>query len=164
LDEGLESGQPFTLPDERFATLVDSFQVEKIQLTGLSPTGQLFHEMFRHRFSSCSVSLLPPDSGIKPEHKKIRYEDDNKGKHKGLEIFLNKMRQIPYVKEIYTHYYNPSLNAPSRFRKSAKGLAGQVEGIFSNAGATTKFDIVTTAQTRRQLQACIADLNDSLTP
>jgi hypothetical protein len=158
LDEGLESDQPFSLPDERFATLVDNVQVGKQQLAGLSPTGQLFHETFRNRFIKCSSLILPPDSGIPPENKKIRYEDDNRGKHKGFENFLNKLRQRPYIKEIYTHYYNPSLNAPIRFRKSAKGIVDQVEGIFSNAGATTKFDIVTTALNKRQQQACIADL------
>jgi putative CRISPR-associated protein (TIGR02619 family) len=163
LDEGLESGEPFSLPDERFATLVDNLEIGKHHLTGLSPTGQLFHETFRHRFSNCSSFLLPPDSEIPPENKKIRYEDDNRGKHKGLENFLDKLRQLPYIKEIYTHYYNPSLNVPIRFRKSAKGLAGQVEGIFSNAGATTKFDIVTTARNNRQLQACIADLCNTST-
>ena len=161
LEDGIESDGPFNQPDERFATILDTVQVEKRWLTFLSPTGQLFHESLRHRFTLSSSTILPPDSGIKSEHKKIRYEDDSRGKHKGLEIFLNKLRESPFVKEIYTHYYNPSLNVPIRFRKSAKDPRHQLEGIFSNAGATTKFDIITTAQNSRQMQACIAELNGS---
>lgn len=161
LEDGIESDGPFNQPDERFATILDTVQVEKYWLTILSPTGQLFHESLRHRFTLSSSTILPPDSGIKPEHKKIRYEDDNRGKHKGMEIFLNKVRERPFVKEIYTHYYNPSLNVPIRFRKSAKDPRHQLEGIFSYAGVTTKFDIITTAQNSRHIQACIAELNDS---
>ncbi|OPY90894.1 MAG: CRISPR-associated protein (Cas_APE2256) [Syntrophus sp. PtaU1.Bin208] len=162
LEEGIETDTPFNLPDERFATIVDEVQVENLWLSNLSPTGQLFHETFRHRFALSSSTILPPDSGISPETKKIHYEDDNRGKHKGLEIFLNKIRKLPYVTEIYTHYFNPRLNVPIRFRKSAKDPRCRVEGVFSNAGATTKFDITTNAKNSRQLQSCIADLSDKL--
>ncbi|ABC76478.1 putative CRISPR-associated protein [Syntrophus aciditrophicus] len=163
LEEGIESDQPFSSPDERFATIVDDTNVDNRWLTFLSPTGQLYHETFRYHFAHSAKSLLPPDSGLPLEKKKIRYEDDNKGKHKGLRNFLDKLKNYPYVKEIYTYYYNPNLNEPVRFRKSAKGKTGQIEGIYSNVGATTKFDLITTAQNSRQLQACIADLNDGLT-
>jgi hypothetical protein len=67
---------------------------------------------------------------------------------------------MPYVKEIYTHYYNPDLSKSNLFRKSSKGIFGQIEGRFSNAGALTKFDILTTANTSGEEIACLADLND----
>lgn len=159
LEEGMQTDRSFAVPDPRFDSLVDDVSEKGTYFTTLSPSGQLFHETFRHHFAK-QTGLLPPSSLIAPEKKKIRYEDANLGKHKGLDVFLKKLRFVPYVNEIYTHYYNPDLNEPVRFRKSAKGETGQVEGIFSNAGATTKFSILTTAKTKRQTDACIADLND----
>jgi len=67
---------------------------------------------------------------------------------------------VPYVSEIYTFYFNPDLNIPIRFRKSAKGAVDQVEGHFSGNGATTKFIVLTTAKTEEENRACIADLNN----
>jgi putative CRISPR-associated protein (TIGR02619 family) len=160
LEEGIVSARSFIHRDEKFHTLVDEADDGGQWIACLSATGQLYHEGFRHKFQHHSETVLPPDSGIAPEMKKIRYEDANQGKHKGLATFMNKLCKRPYVKEIYTHYFNPQLSSSIRFRRSAKGLPGQVEGTFGNAGATTKFDIITTAKDVRQLQACIADLSE----
>lgn len=161
LEHGIEKPLNEINTDERFLSLVDETSVDGTFLSALSPTGQLYHETFRYRFGQQRSTLLPPPSEIDPSMKKVRYEDKNTGKHKGLDVYFRKLAEVPYVKEIYTHYYNPDLNEPKRFRRSSKGLVGQIEGIFSNAGATTKFDLITTATTR-ELAACIADLNNLL--
>lgn len=160
LEEGIEKPLSALVADERFIALVDEVLIGEQYVTALSPTGQLFHETFRHHFEKQSDALVPQDAGIEPSRKKIRLEDKNRGKHKGLEVYLKKIANIRYVKEIYTHYYNPDLMDRKSFRKSSKGLKGQVEGVFSNNGATTKFDVITTAARKREEAACIADLNN----
>ena len=160
LDDGIETDKILDLPDKRFDSLVEDIQEGKEHLYALSPAGLLFHESFRYRFSQQASAVLPKTSPIPVEKKKIKYEDDNKGKHAGLENYLDKIKTVPYVDAIYTHYYNPDLTRPNRFRKSSKGTENQLEGWFSSAGALTKFDIITTAETSRELHACIADLNE----
>lgn len=146
--------------DERFSSLVEEIDLDGKRFRSLSPTGQLFHETFRYRFSQKSPALLPEDSGMPPEKKKVRFEDGNTGKHKGLENYLGRICEVPYVKEIYTHYYHPDLTKPSTFRRPSKDISAQVEGWFCNAGALTKFAVNTTAATEEQVSACIADLNE----
>lgn len=161
LDEGIETEARFEWPDSRFESLIDDVHTEGIYLTTLSPTGQLFHETFRHHFEK-QPEILPKPSTTPVEKKKIRLEDKNKGKHKGLKTYLEELRLVSYVNEIYTQYYNPDLNVPRRFRKSAKVESGQVEGHFSNDGATTKFIVVVNTDKNRETLACIADLNNRL--
>jgi len=158
LESGIES--PFEPHDERFASLIDREDVDGKPLTTLSATGQLFHETFRYQFGRKQSEILPLPSSIPEAEKKIRYEDQNSGKHPGLAHFLGKLRTVPYVSEIYTFYFNPDLNVPIRFRKSAKGAVDQVEGHFSGSGCTTKFIVLTTAKTEEANRACIADLNN----
>ena len=160
LDAGIETDNMLDLPDKRYDSLVEHIQEGKKHLYALSPTGLLFHESFRYRFNKQASAILPKSSAIPVEKKKIRYEDDNKGKHSGLENYLNKIKTVSYVDGIYTHYYNPDLTKPNRFRKSSKGVENQLEGCFSNAGALTKFDIITTAKKPQELQACMVDLNE----
>jgi len=163
LEEGIAGSlAAFIEIDERFQSLIDEVTVDNSTLVALSPTGQLFHESFLHQFERQREAVLPKATDITKDDKKIIFEDKNHGKHKGLEVQLKKVSALPYVTRIYTHYYNPKLNEPCRFRKSAQGKNDQVEGIFSNAGATTKYDVMTTATNKRELSACIADLNNLL--
>lgn len=162
LDEGVILQEDIDKYDARFSVLIEKIGEGEQHLTCLSPTGQLFHETFRHRFARQRTTLLPKEADLPVERKKIRYEDKNKGKHKGLDIYLSKILEMPYVKEIYTHYYNPDLLKSNLFRKSSKGIPGQIEGWFGNAGALTKFDVITTANTSGEQMACKADLNDRL--
>lgn len=145
--------------DARFSSLVETV-VEGEKLLGLSAIGQLFHETFQYRFQRQRETLLPPDSGLPPEDKTIKYEDKNKGKHRGIDTYLKKICQRPYVTRIYTHYYNPGLPQKIGFRPSTVGDLSQVEGIYSDGKATTKFDIVTTARTEDQRHALLVDLRD----
>ncbi len=148
--------------DERLTTLFEVVKDEGSWLVSLSPMGQLFHETFNQLFERQRQGILPPVWDVPHEKKKVRFEDDNRGKHKGLENYLGRIREQPYVKEIYTHYYNPRLIKQNCFRRSAQGLQGQVEGWYSNAGAITKFDVITTAKNSRELGAVIVDLSRTI--
>jgi len=162
LEEGICGQRENMVKDDRFLSLVDEVDIDGQPWLALSPTGQLFHETFRHRFGRQRELQLPKDCRLPPAKKKIRFEDENDGKHQGLKIYLKKLLLFPFVKEIFTYYYNPDLNAPKRFRVLARVPRNQIEGIFSNAGQTTKFDIITTAENPGQLMACVAELNEAL--
>ncbi len=144
--------------DERFSSLVDEINENGEKIIGLSPTGQLFHETFQYRFSLQREALLPVDSGLTHEDKVIKYEDKNSSKHVGLKGYLEKLRHIPYVIRIFTHYYNPDLPIKKYFRPSKKGDTSQIEGGFSDGKGTTKFDLVTTAKNEMERNSAIADL------
>ena len=146
--------------DPRFETLADTVVVDGQSLVGFSAVGQLFHENFCHRFQLYKKNMLPPESGIESAAKMIKYEDNNHGKHAGLSFFLDKLVVSTYVTRIYTHYYHPSLPSVIRFRRSSTGKTDQIEGTFSNGQATTRFDLVTTAQTPAQRDAILADMNE----
>jgi len=154
--DGVENNP--TEKDARFACLVDEIDVDGAKLIGLSATGQLFHEMFQYRFQKQRGILLPPDSGLDPGNKIIKYEDSNGGRLSGLETHLKKLCQVSYVERIYTHYFNPRLPIRNYFRPSAKGDFSQAEGGYSDGKATTKFDVVTTAKNADQRNAVVADL------
>jgi putative CRISPR-associated protein (TIGR02619 family) len=154
--EGIDADP--TEKDARFASLVEKIQENGLTLVCLSATGQLFHETFQYRFHKQREAMLPPDSGLQPEDKVIKYEDNNAGKHSGLSAYLEKIRRIPYVVRIFTHYYNPDLPLKSYFRPSGKGDISHMEGGYSDGKATTKFDIVTTAKNVDQRNAAVAEL------
>jgi putative CRISPR-associated protein (TIGR02619 family) len=144
--------------DPRFESLVDEIDVDGEKLIGLSPTGQLFHEMFQYRFLQQRENLLPPNSGLEPEDKDIKYEDKNAERHPGLKTYLEKLKQVPYVTRIYTHYYSPDLPLKNYFRPSSKGDVSQIEGGYSDGKATTKFDVVITSKNESMRNSAIADL------
>ena len=160
LEHGIITTARLELDDERFATLIEELEEDREHMTSLSPTGQLFHESFRYHFSRQKATLLPRPSDLSDERRLIKFEDKNRGKHRGLDAYLKKILESPYVNRIYTHYYNPSLSRSNIFKHSSKGVPGQVEGWFGNGGGLTKFDVVTTSLTEEELQACIADLNN----
>jgi putative CRISPR-associated protein (TIGR02619 family) len=148
--------------EERFGSLVDVEYIEGQKIIGLSAVGQLFHDTFRYRFQQQRDLVLPPDSGILPEKKVIKYEDNNKGKHHGLQQWLEQLKNFPYVKRIESFYYNPDLPMKKYIRKTSTGDVSKLEGGFSDGKATTKFNVVTTAETEGQRDAVLADLNGLL--
>jgi len=120
--------------------------------------GQLFHETFRYRFAREKSQLLPPDSGLAPEEKKITYEPGLGPRPPGIETWLARLREVPYVTRIHTWYYNPNLPRHSYFRPSKKGERDCLEGGFSNGKATAKFTVSLTARTEAQRDAALVDL------
>jgi putative CRISPR-associated protein (TIGR02619 family) len=141
--------------NSKFESLIETIHDGPLPLTSLSPTGQLFHESFSERFTKKQQTLLPAAADIAPEKKKRTYEDKNHGKHPGLVAWLDKLCTLPFVKSIATEYYNPDLNEPLSFRITSNCRADQIYGIFSNAGATTKFFMTTTATTDIERRSCL---------
>ena len=66
---------------------------------------QLFHATFRHHFGKLRLSLLPVPSPREVGKKPIRCEDKNAGKHKGLKPYLEKVKKVSYVNEIFIENY-----------------------------------------------------------
>ena len=157
-----EAGEDPTERDERFGSLVDMEDIDGQKVIGLSAVGQLFHDTFRYRFQQQRIRILPLDAGLLSEKKVIKYEDKNKGKHHGLQKWLERLRQVPYLTRLETFYYNPDLPTKNKFRKTSKGDVSKVEGWFSDGKATTKFNVVTTAETEGQRDAVLADLKEIL--
>jgi len=150
-----------TEKDERFSSLVDEIGADGEKIIGLSPTGQLFHEAFQYRFSQQKKALLPQDSSLAPEEKIIKYEDGNRGRHRGLQAYLERICRLKYVTRIQTYYHNPDLPLKNYFRLPARGDITCIEGGYSDGKGTTKFTVVTTAGDELERKAAMVDLNDS---
>lgn len=145
----------FTETDQRFEPLIESIDVDGKMLTALNVTGQLFHETFTGAFMQKKEDILPLACDMPAEKKDLTFEDSNKGKHKGLENYLAKIKREKFVKSITTNYYNKDLNETNRFRISSQCRPDQIEGVYSNDGVTTKFFISTTAENGFQRRACL---------
>lgn len=143
--------------DERFESLTESVLIDGADYLELSATGQIFHDTFRERFRSNRDRVLPP-----PAAKKFppRLEASGwPGEYPEVGRFLDRVtNEVPQVVRCTTHYFNPDLAEPTRFRESRGG----VEGIYSTGGATAKFVVETTAQTPGQCAAVVAALNEWL--
>ncbi|MCP9453237.1 MAG: putative CRISPR-associated protein [Nitrospira sp.] len=163
LDEGkagdfLKADDPLikSLPD-RLRVLVEISQ----GLATLSALGTLYHEGFRDRFRAQLQALLPKASGLAPADKKISYEDDNAGRHRGLAEWLERIRAVPYVTRIQTFYYNPRL--PGRSTVEADPTRGdRVIAIYATHDATTKAYVFLSENDLKKAQAAAADLAERL--
>ncbi len=144
--------------EERVRPLVD---IEE-GAAALSPMGILFHRGFLSQLWRDAAKIVLPDSGMLPAEKKIAYEDNNPGKHPGLEDFVRRCFELPFVKGAHTWYYNPGLPARSCFRRSRKNRPDQVEAVFSSGGITTKFDLHVTAETPEQNEQARLQLSQAL--
>ena len=150
---------PGSLPeDERFASLLDSVEVDGKNYLSLTPMGLLFHESHKHRFRLDLKAYLPRDITDPPEKKKIRYEDQNHGKHPGMSTYLKKLLKVSFVRSIHTFYYNPDLQIKPYFKVSTKDYPTQIESCYTDGKATTKFALLTTAETSLQAKAAVAFL------
>lgn len=143
--------------DEKYESLIERVELDGQEYLELSPTGQIFHEMFRERFRSSSDQVLPPPALDK---RPPRLEQSGwPGQHPEVQRFLAQLTDaVPQVIHCGTHYYNPDLSDRTRFR-----LRGErVEGIFSDGRYCVKFYVQTTAQTPGQRSAVVARLNQWL--
>lgn len=161
-DNQIELDKKWNLPDERFEALVDFEYIESDgkYLYALTATGLLFHETFRSRFKS-QKELLPADSQISMQERKVVYEDKNANKHKGLPKYLEKIVKTSFVNSIYIYYYNRDLEKQNIFRRTEDDKISEIDGWYSNDGAITKFTVRITAETLQQRNAAIAWLNEN---
>jgi putative CRISPR-associated protein (TIGR02619 family) len=125
----------------------------------LSPTGQIFHDTFKHRFDASKDEYLPPAISDKSKIPPA-LTDHSWGNARSpiLKLLQTITDQCPYVSHCRTYYWNPGLSAVTHFRLHGE----QIEGIFSNGSWTVKFYVDTSANTSGQRAACISDLNQRL--
>ncbi len=147
--------------DERYDSLVSFVNIDGTEYLELSPTGLIFHETFRTRFRSHRDQVLPPPAA--PGRKRtpvLKADEGHLLAHRdALERFLRRITdEVPQVVQCRTHYFNPDLPQPIRFRETR----GQVEGVWSDGSLTVKFWVDSTAQTDGQRAAVVAALNDWL--
>jgi putative CRISPR-associated protein (TIGR02619 family) len=147
--------------DERYDSLVAATTIEGIEYLELSATGLIFHETFRTRFRSHKDQVLPPPAPPGRKRPPVLKADEGHllAHREAIERFLRRVTdEVPQVVQCRTHYFNPDLPQPIRFRETR----GQVEGVYSDGTATIKFWVETTAQTDGQRAAVVAALNDWL--
>jgi putative CRISPR-associated protein (TIGR02619 family) len=151
------------LPEEEIPQDLDEVLILREEgLCSLSSLGELFHQGYKERFRRERGHLLPPPSGLRLEEKRVKYEDDNRGKHRGLKEHLERVLRVEYVKRVQTTWYNPGLTQRNRFYVSSACEINQIEGWFSNDKGMTKFLVTTTARSELERQAAVADLTERL--
>jgi putative CRISPR-associated protein (TIGR02619 family) len=141
--------------DSRFESLIESISNKGETYTTLSVSGQLFYEKFTEIFYGEKEKLLPPSCQSASEEKSRFFEDNNRGEHKGLVSYLDRICRESFVKSVTTVYYSRDVNEGNKFRLTAHCSAEQIEGTFSNAEGTTRFFITTTSQKELQRKACL---------
>jgi len=163
LDEG-DGGEFLRADDARLKTLPDRLKVLvdiSQGLATLSALGTLYHEGFRDRFRAQSQALLPKPSGMAPADKKVSFEDDNPGKHRGLAEWVERVRAVPYVTRIQTFYYNPRL--PGRSTVEPDSAHGdRVIAVYAAHEGTTKAYVFLSENNPTKAQAAAADLAERL--
>jgi putative CRISPR-associated protein (TIGR02619 family) len=163
LDER-EAGERLRADDARLKTLPDRLKVLveiRQGLVTLNVLGTLYHEGLRDRFRAQSEALLPKPSGVAPAEKKVSFEDDNAGRHRGLAEWVERLRAVPYVTRIQTFYYNPRL--PGRSTVEPDPAHGdRVIAVYAAHGATTKCFVFLSEDDPVKAQAAAADLTERL--
>jgi len=162
--EGGDRGELLRVGDFRLRELPEKLRVLLDQSQGfvaLNALGELYHQGFRDRFASAKSLLLPRDSGTAPAAKKIQYEDQNAGKHPGLEPYLERIRRKPYVTWIQTIRYVPQKPACDRFRADPAS-PDRLKGTFWNGNVAVEFLVYLSEQDLRKAQAAAADLLEEL--
>jgi len=145
--------------DEKFESLVERVPIDGQEYVELAATGQIFHETFRERFRSHRDQLLPPHAAASQKKKPQLEKAGWPGEHPEVERFMQAVTdEVPQVIQCRTHYYNPDLRRPTRFRMSSRGI----ECLFSQGNYAVKFIVETTATTEGQKEAMVASLNEWL--
>ncbi|MCZ2342464.1 MAG: putative CRISPR-associated protein [Bacteroidales bacterium] len=143
--------------DEKAESLVNGTDIDGVEYIELSATGEIFHDTFRERFRSHRDRVLPPPALAK---KSPHFEDAGwPGDFPKAARFIQRVTdEVAFVTRCATHYYNPDLPEPIRFREARGG----VEGVFSDGSRTVKFRVETTSTTDGQRAAAVAALNEWL--
>jgi putative CRISPR-associated protein (TIGR02619 family) len=147
--------------EERFEPLVEKETADKVVYVCLSPTGQIFHETFRDRFSSSKDQILPPPApASRKQAPSIKAREPHTQQYAAelMRFFQRVTNENGPVVCCECNYFNPDLSEPTRFKMTR----GEIEGIYTNGTITAKFTIVTTAATEGQKAAVVALLNDWL--
>ncbi|WP_071515279.1 putative CRISPR-associated protein [Geitlerinema sp. PCC 9228] len=144
--------------NEKMESLVERVENDgKTDCLELSPTGQIFYETFKGRFSSQRDEILPPKLPKSQKYKpKLSHHNWGNAREKILKFLQKITDECAYVRSCQTEYWNKDLSSPTLFR-----LKGEdIQGVFSDGTWTVKFTVDTSANTMGQRLACIADLNE----
>ncbi len=159
LEEG-EDGELLRADDARVRALPPSLQVLLDRSQGfvaLNALGTLYHTGLASRFAAQAGPLLPRASGLEPEAKKIRYEDANPGKHRGLAEFFDRLRRVPYVLEIRTIRYVPEKPHRPRFRPDPAS-GDRLKGTYWDGTVAVEFWVQLSESHPEKAKAAAADL------
>lgn len=163
LDEG-EGGELLRAGDSRVKQLPERFTVLLDLSQGyatLNALGTLYYEGLQSEFRAQATQLVPKDAGLAPAEKKIGYEDQNPGRHRGLAEWLERIRTAPYVTRIQTFYYHPRL--PGRSTVEPDPAHGdRVIAIYGAHGATTKAYVFLSENDPTKARAAAADLAERI--
>ena len=158
--EGENGGELLHVKDSRLKGLPQKLRVLLDQsqgLVSLNAMGELYHQGFKERFAAAKVLLLPRNSGILPENKKIQHEDKNYGKHRGLQSYLERIGRKSYVTWIQTVRYLPEKPAQARFRADP-GSPDRLKGTFWDGAVAVEFYVYLSEDDVRKAAAAAADL------
>jgi putative CRISPR-associated protein (TIGR02619 family) len=162
--ESGDGGELLRASDSRYKELPPRLRVLVEQSDGcvtLNALGELYHEGFKERFEAVKALLLPKDSGVAPEKKKIQYEDNNHGKHPGLKEYLEQILQKRYVTRIQTIRYIPEKPTHGRFRADPTS-ADRVKGSYWDGRIAVEFIVFVSEEDARKVQAAAADLTEEM--
>jgi len=141
------------------ATLLEEVTVEGTAWAALTPIGQVFHESFLYQYHATRTNLLPPESGLAPGDKKLVEEGGAPGdRPPGFRDCIARIFRQPWVTGARTFYYNPDLPGRNSLRIGSKCAQNEIEGIFSDGKATTKYILNTTARNNNERAAVLIEL------
>jgi putative CRISPR-associated protein (TIGR02619 family) len=163
LDEG-DGGEFLRVDDARLKTLPERLTVLVDKSQGyvmLNALGTLYHEGLRDRFRAQAEALLPKPSGMAPADKRVSFEDDNSGRHRGLAEWVERIRAVPYVTRIQTFYYNPRLPGRSTVEPDP-AHRDRVIATYAAHEGTTRAYVFLSEDNPAKAQAAAADLAERL--
>ncbi len=163
LEDG-DGGELLRVNDSRLKELPQKLRVLLDHSQGfvtLNALGELYHQGFRDRFAAAKALLLPRDNGISPENKKIQHEDQNLGKHPGLQQYLERIRKKSYVTRIQTVRYLPQKPTQTRFRADSAS-PDRLKGSFWDGTVAVEFLVYLSEEDARKAQAAAADLTEEM--
>ena len=159
-----DGGEPLHANDSRLRELPQKLRVLLDQSQGLvtlNALGELYHQGFCDRFAAAKALLLPRDSSIPPEQKKIQYEDKNHGKHPGLQEYLERVVKKSYVTRIQTVRYLPEKPTEARFRADPAS-PDRLKGTFWDGKVAVEFFVYLSEHNPQKAKAAAADLMEEI--
>ncbi len=144
----------FNSKDPRFETLITTEKEDDRLWLMLSPTGEIFHQMFKLQYSTSKVQL--------PVKSKTKNKPSIGDHHMpdGIEHYLEKITEsYPFVKRCITKELNPK--APVKlFRLGSNNNKEEIIGSYHN-GFTVDFIIHTTAKNKDEMTKAVIHMNDT---
>lgn len=140
----------------RMEALLDRISIDGVETIALNYLGEIFDQTFLQR--APDLRALPPAVPAEDKRPPVLTEHNYDGIRPGLERYLRRVTETPYVVLCRGHYNNPDLARKNIFRMTADGI----EGIYSNGTGTVKFIVETHARNHEERRQAVLDLNRRL--